>query len=89
MAFYSSYLDERNCKIIAELQQNGRVSFAEPGRRADLTLPAVAERVRKQPEMLAVTMAPVSMLKISFCKDRPADSRTDSHQRTWATRRRA
>jgi Lrp/AsnC family leucine-responsive transcriptional regulator len=47
MAFDSSYLDEKNWKIVAELQLNGRISFAELGRRVGLTLPAVAERVRK------------------------------------------
>ena len=40
-------LDETNWRIIEELQQNGRLSFAELGRRVGLTLPAAAERVRK------------------------------------------
>jgi Lrp/AsnC family leucine-responsive transcriptional regulator len=55
MAFDSSYLDEKNWKIIGELQQNGRVSFAELGRRVGLTLPAVAERVRKMEDAGVIT----------------------------------
>lgn len=55
MAFDSSYLDEKNWKIIAELQQNGRISFAELGRRVGLTLPAVAERVRKMEDAGVIT----------------------------------
>ncbi|MFY9852989.1 MAG: Lrp/AsnC family transcriptional regulator [Terracidiphilus sp.] len=55
MAFDYSYLDETNWKIIAELQQNGRISFAELGRRVGLTLPAVAERVRKMEDAGVIT----------------------------------
>ncbi|HUD75449.1 MAG TPA: AsnC family transcriptional regulator, partial [Terracidiphilus sp.] len=55
MSFDSSYLDEKNWKIIAELQQNGRASFAELGRRVGLTLPAVAERVRKMEDAGVIT----------------------------------
>jgi Lrp/AsnC family leucine-responsive transcriptional regulator len=55
MAFDSSYLDEMNWKIVAELQQNGRISFAELGRRVGLTLPAVAERVRKMEDAGVIT----------------------------------
>jgi Lrp/AsnC family leucine-responsive transcriptional regulator len=38
-------LDRISWKIIEELQQNGRLSWAELGRRVGLTTPAVAERV--------------------------------------------
>ncbi len=55
MTFDSSALDETNWKIIAELQQNGRISFAELGRRVGLTLPAVAERVRKMEDAGVIT----------------------------------
>src|ERR1017187_9646582 len=55
MTFDSPYLDETNWKIIGELQQNGRVSFAELGRRVGLTLPAVAERVRKMEDAGIIT----------------------------------
>ena len=39
--------DHLNNKIIAALQKNARVSFAEIGRIVGLTPPAVAERVKK------------------------------------------
>jgi len=55
MTFDSSALDETNWKIVAELQQNGRISFAELGRRVGLTLPAVAERVRKMEDAGVIT----------------------------------
>ena len=40
-------LDDVGWKILAELQDNARVSFAELGRRVGLSAPAVTERVRK------------------------------------------
>jgi Lrp/AsnC family leucine-responsive transcriptional regulator len=40
-------LDALNKKIVAALQKNARISFAELGRRIGLTPPAVAERVKK------------------------------------------
>ena len=40
-------LDEIDRKILKELQQDARVSYAELGRRVGLTTPAVIERVRK------------------------------------------
>ncbi len=55
MAFDPSSLDKTNWKIILELQQNGRISFAELGRRVGLTLPAVAERVRKLEDAGVIT----------------------------------
>jgi Lrp/AsnC family leucine-responsive transcriptional regulator len=39
-------LDRIDWKIVEELQQDGRLSWAELGRRVGLTTPAVAERVR-------------------------------------------
>ncbi len=41
--------------ILEELQENGRISFAELGRRVGLTLPAVAERVRKMQDAGIIT----------------------------------
>ncbi len=40
-------LDQIDWKILRHLQQDGRLSFAELGRRINLTTPAVIERVRK------------------------------------------
>ena len=43
-------MDNLNRKIINELQNNGRRSFAEVGRSVGLSAPAVAERVQKLEE---------------------------------------
>jgi Lrp/AsnC family leucine-responsive transcriptional regulator len=40
-------LDQIDWKILKELQENARVSYAELGRKINLTTPAVIERVRK------------------------------------------
>jgi Lrp/AsnC family leucine-responsive transcriptional regulator len=40
-------LDETDRRIIGELSSDGRVSFAELGRRVNLSPPAVAERVQR------------------------------------------
>jgi len=40
-------LDPTGWQILRELEANARLSFAELGRRVGLSLPAVAERVRK------------------------------------------
>ncbi|MFN0140775.1 MAG: Lrp/AsnC family transcriptional regulator [Pyrinomonadaceae bacterium] len=40
-------IDEIDRKILKELQEDARTSFAELGRRVGLTTPAVIERVRK------------------------------------------
>ena len=40
-------LDHIAWKIVEELQQNARISWAELGRRVGLTTPAVAERVHR------------------------------------------
>src|SRR5271166_1247293 len=55
MAFDTSEIDETGWHILEELQENGRLSFAELGRRAGLTLPAVAERVRKMEDAGIIT----------------------------------
>jgi Lrp/AsnC family leucine-responsive transcriptional regulator len=45
MAFESNGLDDINRRLLEELQRDGRVAFAELGRRVGLSAPAVAERV--------------------------------------------
>lgn len=42
--------DKRTRRILKELQADGRLSFAELGRRAGLSTPAAAERVRRLEE---------------------------------------
>jgi len=41
------FLDETDRKIIGQLTSDGRISFAELGRRVNLSSPAVAERVQR------------------------------------------
>ena len=55
MTFDSSVLDAIGWHILEELQRNARLSFAELGRRVGLTLPAVAERVRKMEDAGIIT----------------------------------
>ncbi len=55
MTFDSSLLDEIGWLILEQLQENGRMSFAELGRRVGLTLPAVAERVRRMEDAGIIT----------------------------------
>lgn len=43
-------LDQIDWKILKQLQEDARTSFAELGRRVGLTTPAVIERVRKLEE---------------------------------------
>lgn len=43
-------LDEVGWRILQALQEDARLSFAELGRRVNLSLPAVAERVRRLEE---------------------------------------
>jgi Lrp/AsnC family leucine-responsive transcriptional regulator len=43
-------IDDIDCDILAELQDNGRIAFAELGRRVGLSTPAVIERVRRLEE---------------------------------------
>jgi Lrp/AsnC family leucine-responsive transcriptional regulator len=42
-----SAIDETDRRIIGELARDGRVSFAELGRRVNLSAPTVAERVQR------------------------------------------
>jgi Lrp/AsnC family leucine-responsive transcriptional regulator len=43
-------LDDANLRLLAELQQEARLTFAELGRRVGLSSPAVAERVARLEE---------------------------------------
>jgi Lrp/AsnC family leucine-responsive transcriptional regulator len=43
-------LDEVGWQILAELQENARISYTELGRRIGLTAPAVAERIHRLEE---------------------------------------
>ena len=47
--------DEIDWKILKELQTNARLSFAELGRRINLTTPAVIERVKKLEDACIIT----------------------------------
>ena len=44
------HIDEIDCEILAELQANARIPFAELGRRVGLSTPAVIERVHRLEE---------------------------------------
>jgi Lrp/AsnC family transcriptional regulator, leucine-responsive regulatory protein len=48
-------LDPIDQKIISELSTNGRISFAELGRRTNLSSPAVTERVRRLEQAGVIT----------------------------------
>ena len=47
--------DDIDWKILKELQINGRITFAELGRRVGLTTPAVIERIRKLEDARIIT----------------------------------
>jgi Lrp/AsnC family leucine-responsive transcriptional regulator len=61
-------LDEVGWRLLQELQANARLSFAELGRRVGLSLPAVAERVRRMEEIGIITgyHAEVSLPKVGL-----------------------
>ena len=61
-------LDEVGWRILRALQEDGRLSFAELGRRVGLSLPAVAERVRRLEEAGIITgyRAEVNLAKIGL-----------------------
>ena len=54
-AYESGLLDEINCRLLAELQDDARLSMAELGRRVSLSAPAVAERVQRLEEAGVIT----------------------------------
>lgn len=51
----AKYLDEIGWRILRELQENARITFAELGRRVGLSLPAVTERVRRLEDAGVIT----------------------------------
>ncbi len=55
MTFDTVDIDDIGWHILEQLQKDGRLSFAELGRRVGLTLPAVAERVRKMEDAGIIT----------------------------------
>src|SRR5687768_10756380 len=61
-------LDEIDWKLLEELQQDGRVSYTELGRRVALTAPAVADRVRRLEEAGVIKgfHADVDAAKVGF-----------------------
>ena len=48
-------IDDIDRKVLSELQQDARISYAELGRRVGLTTPAVIERVRKLEDAGVIT----------------------------------
>lgn len=48
-------IDDIDCEILAELQANARIAFAELGRRVGLSTPAVIERVRRLEDHHVIT----------------------------------
>ena len=48
-------LDEVNRRLLAELEDDGRLSTAELARRVNLSAPAVADRVRRLEEAGVIT----------------------------------
>jgi Lrp/AsnC family leucine-responsive transcriptional regulator len=55
MAQQSTGMDQIGWKILELLQKDARISFAELGRKAGLSTPAVAERVRRLEEAGIIT----------------------------------
>jgi len=48
-------IDEINWKLLKQLQENARISYAELGRRIGLTTPAVIERIKKLEDAKIIT----------------------------------
>ncbi|MGB8347027.1 MAG: Lrp/AsnC family transcriptional regulator [Ktedonobacteraceae bacterium] len=61
-------LDETGWRLLVELQENGRLSYKELGQRVGLSLPSVAERVRKMEEAGIITgyHAEVNLTRLGF-----------------------
>ena len=64
----SKILDVIDWKILKELQKDARISYAELGRRINLTTPAVIERIRKLEDANIITgyRAEIDMAKIGL-----------------------
>jgi Lrp/AsnC family transcriptional regulator, leucine-responsive regulatory protein len=54
-AYEPKGMDALDLRILAELQVDARVSFAELGRRVGLSAPAVADRVQRLEETGVIT----------------------------------
>lgn len=65
---YTKLLDDVGWQILQALQEDARLSFAELGRRVGLSLPAVAERVRRLEEAGIITgyHAHVNLSKVNL-----------------------
>lgn len=61
-------LDETGWRLLVELQENGRLSYKELGQRVGLSLPSVAERVRKMEEagIIAGYHVEVNLTRLGF-----------------------
>ncbi|MCV4871978.1 AsnC family transcriptional regulator, partial [Escherichia coli] len=61
-------LDEIDKNILANLQKDARLSYAELGRRVGLTTPAVIERVRKLEDAGVITAyrAEIDLARIGY-----------------------
>lgn len=61
-------LDETGWHLLQELQQNARLSYTELGQRVGLSLPSVAERVRKMEDVGIITgyHAEVNLAKLGL-----------------------
>jgi Lrp/AsnC family leucine-responsive transcriptional regulator len=61
-------LDATGWRLLQELQQNARLSYTELGQRVGLSLPAVAERVRKMEEAGIITgyHAELNLVKVGL-----------------------
>ena len=69
----SESLDDTGWHILRELQENGRISYSELGRRVGLTPPAVAERVRRMEETGIIRGYRVELGGIAACLNRYPD----------------
>lgn len=61
-------LDETGWRLLEQLQQNARLSYTELGQRVGLSLPAVAERIRRMEEAGIITgyHAEVNIAKVGL-----------------------
>ncbi len=61
-------LDQLGWKLLTELQKDGRISFAELGRRVGLSTPAVAQRVRRMEDkgIIRAYRADISPLSVGL-----------------------
>ncbi|MEA2420790.1 MAG: Lrp/AsnC family transcriptional regulator, leucine-responsive regulatory protein [Thermoleophilaceae bacterium] len=61
-------LDDANRRLLNELQQDARLSFAELGRRVGLSSPAVADRLARLEETGVITgyRAEIDLRKVGF-----------------------